>query len=73
MALLSFFGGGLGLHKFYAGCWGWGLIYLISCFFIPGVAAVIAFIEFIRVLTLSPEKFEAKYNQATPGAFTFIW
>lgn len=73
MSLLTFFGGGLGLHKFYAGCWGWGLVYLASCLILPGVSAVVALIEFIRVLTLSKESFDAKYNLETPKPFTFIW
>ena len=73
MALMSFFAGGLGLHKFYSGCWGWGLVYLGSNLLVPGGASVIAFIEFIRVLTLSKESFDAKYNQSTLKPFTFIW
>lgn len=73
MALLSFLLGGMGVHKFYAGTWGWGLVYLASCFILPGISAVVAVVEFIRVLTLSPEAFDAKYNQAEPKPFTFIW
>jgi TM2 domain-containing membrane protein YozV len=43
--LLCFFFGGIGIHKFYAGHWILGLLYLIFCWtFIP---ALIAFIEFI--------------------------
>ena len=43
--LLCFFFGGIGIHKFYAGHWILGLLYLIFCWtFIP---AFIAFIEFI--------------------------
>lgn len=73
MALISFFGGGLGLHKFYAGCWGWGLVYLGSCFLIPGLSALVALVEFIRILTLSADSFDEKYNQSEPKPFTFIW
>ena len=29
--LLAIFLGGLGVHKFYMGSWGWGLIYLLLC------------------------------------------
>lgn len=72
-ALLAFFVGGIGAHKFYAGCWGWGIVYLVSCLILPGVAAIVALIEFIRVLTLSAESFDEKYNQITPKPFTFIW
>ena len=47
--LLAFFLGGIGVHKFYAGKIGTGILYLIfSWTFIPGF---IAFIEFIIGLT----------------------
>ena len=43
--ILAFFFGGLGLHKFYAGKIGTGILYLIFCWtFIP---AFIAFIDFL--------------------------
>lgn len=73
MLLTSFFLGGLGLHKFYSGCWGWGLVYLGSCFILPGATALVALVEFIRLLTLSEVTFNEKYNQETPKPFTFIW
>ncbi|BAM99085.1 hypothetical protein [Bacillus phage PM1] len=59
-ALLAFFFGGFGVHKFYLNQ-GRGIWYLIFCWtFIP---AVIAFIEFIILLTMSDEVFDAKYNK----------
>lgn len=43
--LLAFFLGGIGVHKFYAGKIGTGILYILFCWtFIPGF---IAFIEFI--------------------------
>lgn len=43
--ILAFFLGGIGIHKFYAGKTGMGIMYLLFCWtFIPGF---IAFIEFI--------------------------
>lgn len=58
--LLAFFLGGFGVHKFYLGRIGQGLIYLIFCWtFIP---AIIAFIEFIIYLTMSDEAFAHKYG-----------
>lgn len=54
-ALLAFFLGGLGAHKFYLGKPGIGVLYLIFCWtFIP---SIIAFIEFIIYLSESDEKF----------------
>lgn len=46
--LLAFFVGGIGVHKFYAGKVGAGILYIIFCWtMIPGF---IAFIEFIVAL-----------------------
>lgn len=47
-AILALFVGGLGIHKFYAGQTGMGIIYLLFCWsFIP---AIVAFIEAIVAL-----------------------
>ncbi|MBF7682187.1 TM2 domain-containing protein [Acinetobacter sp. B5B] len=60
-ALLAFFLGGFGVHKFYLGQTGWGIVYLIFCWtFIP---YLISFIEFIIYLCTSDEKFAAKYGE----------
>tara|TARA_R110000868_G_scaffold48678_2_gene157626 strand:+ start:1018 stop:1341 length:324 start_codon:yes stop_codon:yes gene_type:complete len=59
-ALLAFFLGGLGVHRFYLGNIGLGFLYLIFCWtFIP---AVVAFVEFIIFLVMSDEEFARKYN-----------
>lgn len=59
-ALLAFFLGGFGIHKFYLGRPVWGIFYLLFCWtFIP---AVIAFVEFIVYLCMSDESFAAKYG-----------
>ncbi len=59
-ALLAFFLGGFGIHKFYLGRVGQGFLYLI--FFWTLIPAIIAFIEFIIYLTMSDEAFAAKYG-----------
>ncbi|OAL76478.1 hypothetical protein AY608_08805 [Acinetobacter terrae] len=59
-AILAFFLGGFGVHKFYLGQIGWGIVYLIFCWtFIP---AIVAFIEFIIYLCTSDEDFARKYG-----------
>ncbi|MEN9465924.1 MAG: hypothetical protein RL217_2105 [Pseudomonadota bacterium] len=59
-ALLALFLGGFGVHKFYLGRIGWGLVYLLFCWtFIP---SLVAFIEFILLLVMSDEEFARKYG-----------
>jgi TM2 domain-containing membrane protein YozV len=61
-ALFAIFLGGLGIHKFYLGQVGLGIVYLLLCWtFIP---ALIGLIEGIIYLTMTDEAFSARYNQA---------
>lgn len=61
-ALLAFFLGGIGIHKFYLGQVGLGIVYLIFCWtLIPGI---ISFIELIILLTMNDETFNQKYGRA---------
>lgn len=58
--LLALFLGGLGVHKFYLGRTGQGILYLLFCWtFIP---SLIAFVEFIIYLCSSDENFARKYG-----------
>lgn len=59
-ALFAIFLGGLGVHKFYLGQVGAGVIYLI--FFWTLIPAIIGFIEGIIYLTMSDEAFSEKYG-----------
>jgi TM2 domain-containing membrane protein YozV len=58
-AILAFFLGGIGVHKFYLEQSGQGILMLLFCWtFIP---AIIAFVDFIRFLVMSDEEFGRKY------------
>jgi TM2 domain-containing membrane protein YozV len=59
-ALLAFFLGGFGIHKFYLGRVGQGILYLLFCWTL--IPAFIAFVEFIVYLCMSDETFRAKYG-----------
>jgi TM2 domain-containing membrane protein YozV len=75
-ALLAFFFGGLGIHKFYLGKTKAGVITLlcgtigIVLFAIPTIIVwLIAFIEFILYLVLSQEEFDRRYVHGTRAWF----
>jgi len=58
-ALFALFLGGLGVHKFYLGQIGLGILYLVFCWtFIP---AIVGLVEGIILLTMSDAEFAAKY------------
>lgn len=62
-ALLAFFLGGLGIHRFYLGQNVMGILYLVFCWtFIP---ALIAFIDFFVFIFMSESRFNYKYNLKT--------
>ncbi len=59
-AILALILGGLGIHKFYLGQKGKGILYLIFCWtYIP---AILAFIEGIMILCSNDENFQIKYK-----------
>ncbi len=60
-ALLAIFLGVFGIHKFYLGKIGQGVVYLLFCWtFIPGI---IGFVEGIVLIAMPDKQFNAKYNQ----------
>lgn len=67
-ALLAFFLGLLGAHKFYLGQTGWGVVYLlcgtigwVTLGIIPGILAIVCLVEAIVFLTKSDEDFYTQY------------
>jgi TM2 domain-containing membrane protein YozV len=59
--------GGLGVHKFYLGSYGWGILYILSCWtFIP---AIVGGVEGIIFLCMAQEHFDLRYNYTPPHPF----
>lgn len=57
--ILAILLGGLGVHKFYLGRIGWGIVYILFCWtYIPSLLGII---EGIIYLTSSEEKFYSKH------------
>ena len=62
--------GGIGIHKFYTGAWGWGIVYILLCWtYIPSVFALV---EGIRYLVLSKDEFARKAAEMN-GPFAWLW
>lgn len=61
-AALAFFLGGVGVHKFYLGEIGWGIVYAI--FFWTYIPTIAGFVEFILLLNMQKSEFDRKYNSA---------
>lgn len=60
-ALLAFFVGGFGVHRFYLGQTGRGILYLLFCWtFIPGFIAII---DCISLLLMDDKRFDRLYNK----------
>ncbi len=62
LALITFFLGGIGGHKFYLHKYWQGVFYLLFCW--TGIPGIIALIEFIIYLCTSEEDLQEKYPDA---------
>ncbi len=58
--ILAIFLGGIGVHKFYLGRWGWGILYLL--FFWTYIPGIIGLIEGIAYLVSNPDDFARKHD-----------
>lgn len=58
--LLAIFLGGVGVHKFYLGQTGQGILYLLFCW--TGIPAILGLVEGIIYLTLTNQDFWQKYH-----------
>lgn len=61
-AVLAFFGGAVGLHRFYLGQTGLGIFYLV--FMLTGISFIVGVIDAISFLSSDQQSFDRKYNQA---------
>ena len=61
-ALFAFFLGGFGIHKFYLGKTGWGILYLLFCWTM--IPSIVAFVEAILFLVMTDENFNRQYGGA---------
>jgi len=59
-ALLAFFLGAFGIHRFYLGQWFLGILYLIFCFTL--ISVIVAIVDCISFLLMSDDAFNMKYN-----------
>ena len=57
--ILAILLGGFGVHKFYLGKVGMGLLYLVFCW--TGIPAIVGLIEGILYLVASDSEFNSKY------------
>jgi hypothetical protein len=59
-ALLAFFLGSIGAHKFYLGQIGWGIAYFLFCWtFIP---TIVSMVEFIMLLVMNDTEFNRRFG-----------
>lgn len=64
-ALLAFLFGGAGAHRFYLGQSGLGLLYVLFAWtLIPGL---VSFVDFVRLLAMSDERFAAVHGRRIGG------
>ncbi len=70
LLLLTFFGGGLGLHKFYLRKPVQGIFYILFCW--TGIPGLIALVEFIVYAFTSEERLNQKYQATSSGMVILI-
>ncbi len=59
-AVLAFLMGSIGVHRFYLGQTGLGILYILLLF--TGISAILSFIDFFVFILMDKNKFDLKYN-----------
>lgn len=59
--VLALFLGGIGVHRFYLGQIGWGLLF--AFFFWTFIPALFAFIDVIRYAVINEQEFHRRYSR----------
>ena len=67
--ILAFLLGSVGAHHFYLGSTTAGIVCLLTC----GGCGIIQVVEWIMLLMMSDEDFDAKYNAREPEGMEFVW
>ena len=72
-ALLGILLGSIGIHKFYLGSWGWGLVFVGAAIVTGGISGlvggVVGIIDGVRYLMMTDEEFAEKYSPETQSPF----
>ena len=75
--ILAILLGYLGIHHFYLGSTTAGIVLLcvslLTCTFLAPLAAVLALVEGIMLLTMKDDDFNAKYNYREPEGMEFVF
>ena len=65
--------GGFGVHQFYLGSVGTGVILIAATLVTCGIGAILGLVEGILLLTMSDEDFNKRYNDRTPASVEFVF
>ena len=65
--------GGLGIHQFYLGSVGTGVILIAVTLVTCGIGAILGLVEGILILVMSDEDFNKRFNDRTPASVEFVF
>ncbi len=65
--------GWLGVHQFYLGSMGTGIILIVLTLVTCGLGSLVGLVEGILILTMSDEDFNKRYNEREPESVEFVF